>query len=144
REILPRITRMPRMGESIAENDRRQNGVGLRRRVRPASGLIWRRSDPDAPRAAEHRRTPRRKRELCARNGGHVVECGGAPPLFKTYWEVTRVWSDGQLVIKPTKKPGTFVTVFTCTRRLVLLPVAQKGSMMLGWVRTSSFVLRAS
>src|SRR5205809_1969387 len=59
--------------------------------LKPTSILIWfwGRSDyveqerPDDLRAAEHRRTPKRKREFCARNGGYVVECGGAPPLFK-------------------------------------------------------------
>ena len=54
---------------------------------------------------AEHRRTPRRKRRDCARNSGHVVECGGALPLLGA--------PDSR-----SKKLGTFVAVFTCTKRL--------------------------
>jgi hypothetical protein len=34
-----------------------------------------------ALKAAERRRTPRRKREINAYNGGHVLECGAAAPL---------------------------------------------------------------
>jgi hypothetical protein len=49
---------------------------------------------PGAPNAAEHPLS-QREREFCARNGGYVVECGGAPPLFKVYWEIALVWSDG-------------------------------------------------
>jgi|SRR6266436_152116 len=47
-------------------------------------------------------------------------ECGGTPPLFETYWDITHVWSDWRLVIKPVKKPGTVVTVSTWTKRLAL------------------------
>ena len=32
--------------------------------------------------AAEHRRTPRRKRQICAVHHGHVLECGSALPLL--------------------------------------------------------------
>src|SRR5205085_3738382 len=35
------------------------------------------------PKAVEHHRAPRRKRAWCTRNGGHVVECGGVPPLLE-------------------------------------------------------------
>jgi hypothetical protein len=31
--------------------------------------------------AAERRRTPKRKGEICGCNGGHVLECGSALPL---------------------------------------------------------------
>src|SRR5438874_5718564 len=69
--------------------------------LKPTSILIWLGSvglnvahkRPDDPKAAEHRRTPRREREFCARNGGYVLECGGAPPPFETYWVITHVWS---------------------------------------------------
>jgi hypothetical protein len=33
--------------------------------------------------AAEHRRSPKRKRVLCPRNDGHVVECGRVLPLSR-------------------------------------------------------------
>jgi hypothetical protein len=35
-----------------------------------------------AGKAAEHRRTPRRKHLMCAGNDGHVLECGGVLPLW--------------------------------------------------------------
>jgi hypothetical protein len=35
-----------------------------------------------SPKAAEHHRTPKRKREIVRSEPGHVVECGGGPPLF--------------------------------------------------------------
>ena len=37
--------------------------------------------DPER-KAAEHRRTPKRKQKCGVGNVGHVVDCGGAPPLF--------------------------------------------------------------
>jgi putative hemolysin len=36
--------------------------------------------------AAEHRRTPRRKRNVCACDDGHVLECGSILPLSKRRW----------------------------------------------------------
>jgi hypothetical protein len=32
--------------------------------------------------AAEQHRTPKRKRVMCASEGGYVLECGVAPPLL--------------------------------------------------------------
>jgi hypothetical protein len=78
---------------------------------KPASILIWFRGRLDiieqerldVPKAAEHRHTPQRDRHSTRRVLSCVLECGGAPPLSRRYWDLTRVWSDGRLMIKPVK-----------------------------------------